>query len=118
MSALDTAVRETKEEVGIDLSRDAVFSGYSSPVRTHTGEMDVIPVVFQLKRVVRISHSPEVSGHRWARLEELLLPSSQHTYRFETGSLSIAMPAFRAGDYVVWGLTHRILSSLIGKDSV
>lgn len=116
-SARDTAVRETKEELSLDLSKDSSFLGYYRPFRTHTGEMDVIPAVFQLMRDVRVVPNTEVSEYAWVELTKFLLPRSASTYRFKAGAASMEMPAFVIGDYVVWGLTHRILSSLLGEAS-
>jgi len=45
-SLLETATRETKEEVGIDLQRSAVYLGHLGAFRTHTGTMLVVPCAF------------------------------------------------------------------------
>lgn len=116
-SAKETAVRETREEVGVDLSREAEFAGHSVPFRTHTGDMDVIPTVFVLKREVKVVPNGEVSSHRWVDLELFLDPRSESAYHLRAGGLSRDMPAFAVGDYVVWGLTHRIISTLLGMAS-
>lgn len=117
-SAKETAIRETKEEVGIDLAREAEFAGYYVPFRTHTGDMDVIPAVFLLPREVGVVPNGEVSGYKWARLDELLQRHSATTYRLSVQGFSRDMPAFAIGDYVVWGLTHKILSSLLDGASI
>jgi len=114
-SARETAVRETREEVGLDLAAGARFAGYFVPFRTHTGGMDVIPLVFLMKREVEVTPNGEVSEYRWVGLKEFLLPSSASTYRLKTRGFSSDMPAFAVGDFVVWGLTHRIISSLLGE---
>ena len=116
-SAKQTAVRETREEVGVDLARDATFSGYHRRFRTHTGEMDVIPTVFLLKREVEVVPNEEVAGFRWVGLGEFLRPRSASTYQLGTHGASRDMPAYLVGDYMVWGLTHRIISSLLGRAS-
>ena len=117
-SARQTAVRETMEELEVNLAEDADFAGYHRPFRTHTGDMDVVPVVFLLRRKVNVVPNLEVSGYRWVGLNEFLLPRSASTYLFKAGDASRDMPAFVLGDYVVWGLTHRILSSLLSDASL
>lgn len=112
-TARQTAVRETMEEVGVDLARDADFLGYFGYFRTHTGNMDVIPSVFLLKGEMKVSPNEEVSGHRWVGLDEFLSPRSRSTYRFEANGVARDVPAYVSGDYVVWGLTQRIISSLL-----
>jgi len=111
-----TAVRETLEEVGIDLERAAEFLGYGSPATTHTGSMDVVPSVFALKEGVEARPNEEVASFRWVDLADLLAPEAETTYTLQYDGNSVGVPAFAVGDYIVWGLTHRILSSLL-KDS-
>lgn len=114
-TARDTAVRETMEEVGIDLDVKAEFLGYGGVTTTHTGTMDVVPSVFMLKEGVEVSPNDEVASYRWVDLEDLLELRARSTYELEFEGKSVGMPAFVVGDYVVWGLTYRILSSLIGE---
>jgi 8-oxo-dGTP pyrophosphatase MutT (NUDIX family) len=109
----DTAVRETREEVGIDLERSAEFLGYGGVATTHTGTIDVVPSVFELKESVEVRPNDEVASFRWAGLGELLMPASKRTYDFERGGKTFGMPAYGVGDYVVWGLTYRILSTFL-----
>lgn len=116
-SARQTAIRETREEVGVDLAKDASFVGYYRQFRTHTGDMDVIPAVFLLRREVKVEPNGEVSGYMWVGLDEFLQPSSASTYHLEAGGVSRDLPAYRIGNYIVWGLTHQIISSLLGKAS-
>jgi len=115
-SALQTAIRETREEVGLDLSRDAEFLGYFGSFLTHTGDMEVVPSVFLMKRTREVVPNGEISGYRWIPFDSFLSPSSRSTYRFKAGGHSREMPAYIVGDYVVWGLTHRIISSLLGTE--
>ena len=112
-TAKDTATRETLEEVGIDLSKTAEFLGYGTLTTTHTGTMDVVPVVFLMKDEVEAMANDEVASFRWIQLGELLAPGSKSSFRLETPGNVIELPAYITGDYVVWGLTHRILDSLL-----
>jgi 8-oxo-dGTP pyrophosphatase MutT (NUDIX family) len=113
-SAKETAIREAREEVGVDLVRNAKFAGYHTPFRTHTGEMDVIPAVFLTPRELEVTPNHEVAGFKWVLLEEFLHPRSASTYHLEFRGSFRNLPAFAVGDYVIWGLTHRIISSLLG----
>jgi len=112
----DTAVRETLEEVGIDLKSSAEFLGYGGPSITHTGSMNVVPLVFLLNREVQVKPNGEVASYRWIELQKLLAPGSRATYQMKYGGGTLSMPAFTVGDYVVWGLTHRIISSMFLQD--
>ena len=111
-TARDTAVRETMEEVGVDLSR-ADFMGYAPTATTHTGNMEVVPAVFALRESVEVKPNEEVASYRWVDLEDLVSPASESTYDLSYDGKEIGMPAYKVGDYVVWGLTHRILSSIL-----
>lgn len=108
-----TAVRETMEEVGIDLSSSAEFLGYGVMSTTHTGTMDVVPSAFELKESVEVRPNAEVASFRWVGLDELLAPSARSTYALNREGREVDMPAYVVGDYVVWGLTYRILSSCL-----
>jgi 8-oxo-dGTP pyrophosphatase MutT (NUDIX family) len=113
-SPKEAAIRETLEEVGIDLRRSARFLGQMPPVRTHTGTMLVVPSVFALSREPEVRENPsEVASHRWVGLGSLAEPEARATYDLETRGGRMNMPAYRVGDYVVWGLTHRIISTLL-----
>jgi len=113
-TARDTAVRETMEEVGVDLSR-ADFMGYAPTATTHTGNMEVVPAVFVLRESVEIKPNGEVASYRWVDLEDLLSPRTQSKYNLSYDGRDIDLPAFKVDDYVVWGFTHRILSSVLGE---
>ncbi len=116
-SARGTAARETREEVGIDLDGASDFLGYGQVATTHTGTMDVVPSVFSLRHQVEIRPNEEVASFRWIGLEELLAPGARYTYQFGSDGGVVQMPAYAVGGYVVWGLTYRILSAMLG-DSV
>jgi 8-oxo-dGTP pyrophosphatase MutT (NUDIX family) len=113
-TAKDTAVRETLEEVGINLNESAEFLGYSTATTTHTGTLDVIPTVFMLKREAEVNPNREVASYRWVNLEDFQAPGRQSTYQLRYEGRVVEMPAYLFGDYVVWGLTHRILTSILG----
>lgn len=114
-SMRETAVRETMEEVGIDLDTAAEFMGYGSVTTTHTGTIDVVPSVFVLNRGVDVRPNAEVASFRWVELDDFMLPASQSKYPIGYGEKEVTMPAYKVGDYVVWGLTYRMISSMLGS---
>lgn len=116
-SAREVATRETLEEVGIDLKASSEFLGYFEPFATHTGTMNVVPSVYLLKREVPVRPNEEVSSYRWVDFATLLGPRSRAIHRLSFGGQEVEMPAFAVGDYVIWGLTYRIVSSLAGPSS-
>jgi 8-oxo-dGTP pyrophosphatase MutT (NUDIX family) len=112
-TARDTAIRETMEEVGIDLNQSGEFLGYGAVATTHTGTMDVVPSVFVLREGVEVRPNGEVATFRWVDLEDLLAPEAKSTYDLNYDGKLVGMPAYVVGDYIVWGLTYRILSTML-----
>lgn len=115
-TARATAVRETYEEVGIDLDKSAEFLGFAEATVTHNGTMEVVPAVFLLKQDVRVNTNQEVASHRWIELEEMLSSSSKSVYRLKFEGREVSVPAYSVGDYTIWGLTYRIVTSLVSSD--
>jgi 8-oxo-dGTP pyrophosphatase MutT (NUDIX family) len=112
----DTAMRETLEEVGIDLNKVAGFLGYGRLTMTHTGTMDVVPTVFMMNNEAEARTNEEVASYRWVELEDFLSPKATTSYHLNTPGGALELPAYAVGDYVVWGLTYRILNSLLGYE--
>jgi 8-oxo-dGTP pyrophosphatase MutT (NUDIX family) len=108
----DTAARETLEELGIDLQRQAEFLGYFGSFRTHTRDMDVYPAAFALNDEVKIALNAEVASFRWVPLDRLVALCRRSEPLLGTGAGG-PVPAIRIDDYVVWGLTFRIISTLL-----
>ncbi|HME19011.1 MAG TPA: CoA pyrophosphatase [Nitrososphaerales archaeon] len=108
-----TAVREAREEVGIDLDLFSEFLGYLGSFKTHTGGMEVVPVVFLLKEQVGVKTNKEATSYMWIDLAKLASGDAKSTYRLDFRDDAREVPAFRVGDYAIWGLTHRIISSLV-----
>ena len=102
-------------DVGIDLGRTADFLGYGKVTTTHTGTMDVVPSVFVLRRDVPVRPNGEVASFRWLGLSELLAPAARSGYDGSFQGTPFRMPAYSVGGYVIWGLTYRIISSLVGS---
>ena len=109
----DTAIRETLEEVGIDLRKDASFVGYTTPFMTHTGSMEVFPAVFLLEKDVDVRPNDEVSSFRWIELEKLMAEQSKSKLRVNLQGETMETSALIVDDYSIWGLTHRIITFLL-----
>jgi 8-oxo-dGTP pyrophosphatase MutT (NUDIX family) len=110
-----TAVRETAEEVGLDLQPEHLLGSLDDVVpRTPVlPPIAVRPYVFALDRRPNLTLNPEVAAARWIPLDLLLHPGTYHSVRLEIRGESREFPAYRLDDSVVWGMTERILSSLL-----
>jgi 8-oxo-dGTP pyrophosphatase MutT (NUDIX family) len=105
----ETAIRETLEETGIDLTSDAYFLGVLEVVRSAVRpDMTVLPFVALLERdpEIRLS-SRELERYVWVTPKQLI--ENKGTTRFSFGTF----PAFIVGSNVIWGLTYMILTRFL-----
>ena len=112
-----TAARETLEEVGIDLRRHGRLLGALDqvrPVSRRAPGILVSPYVYAVDSTSQVRQNHEVALALWVPLAELSSADAvtEYLYVLEDGT-SVAFPAYGAGGHVVWGLTHRILTSFL-----
>jgi 8-oxo-dGTP pyrophosphatase MutT (NUDIX family) len=110
-----TAVRETAEEVGLALERRHLLGALDDVVpRTPVlPPIAVRPYVFALAHRPLLSLNPEVAAARWVPLDLLLHPDTYNSVQLDIRGESRDFPAFRLDDSIVWGMTERIVSSLL-----
>ena len=113
--AIATAMRETHEEVGVDLRQDAEMIGRLDELRAVARhrplDLVITPVVFALPRPVPLRPSPrEVDSALWVPLSFLASAEAVATYTRTLDGITSEFPAFRYQQYTIWGLTHRILA--------
>ncbi|MEJ7731551.1 MAG: CoA pyrophosphatase [Polyangiaceae bacterium] len=112
----DTAIRETLEEVGLDLRAEGELLGRLDDLpATGRGKavgMVVSPWVFAVEREPRLTPNDEVDEAIWAPLAAMIDGSTDTTmdYRYEGDDLTL--PGYLVGERVVWGMTHRMLGFL------
>jgi 8-oxo-dGTP pyrophosphatase MutT (NUDIX family) len=111
-----TAVRETREEVAIDLERAARLLGRLDAIRpmSRAGPvpMTVTPFVFELTGEVDPVPGDEAESVFWLPLDLALGGSLDSHYQYVVASGPMALPCWRFDGYVVWGLTYRLLRDL------
>ena len=112
---LATAIRETREEVGIPLTPDSLLGRLEDVVpRTPVlPPIAVRPYVFLTSSRPPVSLNSEVTAASWVPLRHLLRPDTYHPVRLEIAGQSRMVPAFELEDGIVWGMTERILTSLL-----
>lgn len=111
-SALAAAVRETREEVNLDLASSGVLLGALPPQRPRIFRMQVSPFVFQLAREVHPTPGPEACRVFWLPLAEAASGRLDGTTTYKLGPLRRRFPCWNHEGEVIWGLTHRIISDL------
>jgi 8-oxo-dGTP pyrophosphatase MutT (NUDIX family) len=114
---LATAVREVKEEVGLELDLDYHLVGRLDDVEATTqGQrvgLVVTPFVFFLPRLFPLCQSAEVGEFLWAPLDKLLDGSFATTHEVLLPEGPVTLPGWRIGNRLVWGLTYRMVDSLL-----
>ena len=113
-----TAVRETAEEVGIDLVSHGDLVTPMSEVPAYSGgrpvDMVVSPFLFLLDQVRDTSPDPsEVAEAVWLPLESFRGETHRGTTPIDTPNFKAEMPAFVVDSNVVWGLTYRMIENFL-----
>lgn len=110
---IHTALRETFEEVGIRADRHQCFIGALDEVAPRTPRLPPIiiaPFIFAVPADTQpIPSLSEVDVALWVPLSALQDESAASEILIELEGGSRAFPSLRYQDYVIWGLTHRIL---------
>jgi 8-oxo-dGTP pyrophosphatase MutT (NUDIX family) len=113
---IDTAMREAHEEVGIALSR-ADFICALDDVAPRTPRLPPIiiaPFVFVVPADAATNiDAREVDAAVWVPVNALRDPTAASEILIELEGGSRAFPSFQYGEYVIWGLTHRILAGFL-----
>lgn len=110
-----TAVRETLEETGLDLRREAEPLGGLDEVRAlargRPVDLVIAPFVFHLLRPAEGRPSHEVVSLHWLPLQALLDPAWRSTLDYRHREATVELPCIRLGGLVIWGLTYRMFES-------
>lgn len=108
---LDTARRESREEVGLGLARGARVLG-TLPARYPGNRVDwvVVPYVFHVSRPPTPRPGDEAARAFWAPLDGM--PATLHKAVIELPEAELETPAFDAGGKPLWGFTFRVLCDL------
>jgi 8-oxo-dGTP pyrophosphatase MutT (NUDIX family) len=112
-----TAVRETAEEVGIDLVRDARLVGRLDAIRAIAEgkllPMTITPFVFLAVGATVPALREEAESVFWLPLAGAASGALDAVYLYRLGPLPLRLPCWRFEGYVVWGLTYQMLRGLI-----
>jgi len=113
---LATAIRETHEELGFDLTGSAQLLGrldtLPAVARGRRVGLVIAPFVFELTEEVSVHPNQEVAEWLWTPLSPLFEGSSATTMPYDFEGQRIALPAHDVQGRLVWGLTYRMLETL------
>lgn len=111
----DTAVRETSEELGIDLREHGTRLGVLDELRPRIATLPPVivrPHAWLLDGDPAFVMSDEVAAYRWIPLGTLFAPATRVRTIVEARNVRMEVEALQAGDFTIWGMTERILASL------
>lgn len=114
---LHTALREAEEEVGVSVQRDLQLIGALDEVSPRNPQLPpliIAPFVFTVPAETTPVVDPrEVEAAIWVPLSALRHESAVDEILINLEGGSRTFPSLRYGEYVIWGLTHRILTQFL-----
>lgn len=115
-----TALRETIEELGLDIRAHGEVLGVLDELRPRTPVLPPVIVrpfvcaVGAVGAVPALVPSDEVAEHRWVRVSRLFAPATRVRTTVQVRGLTMPVDAFVVDDFTVWGMTERILTTFEG----
>jgi 8-oxo-dGTP pyrophosphatase MutT (NUDIX family) len=114
---LSAAIRETREEVGLDLERDGTLVGRLSDVaavgRGRPMGLVIEPYVFAIETTPELVPNHEVADIVWVPLAYLRDRSHRSTIPWRHGDVDLQLPCYRYDGFVIWGLTFGMVDELV-----
>lgn len=111
-----TAARESDEEVGIDPAATGTWLGALDDLAPMSGVLRIVvsPHVFAVPAEAEPVPNHEVQAAVWIPVRELADPAAAVEYLHHVdGAEPLRFPAFGTRGYVIWGMTHRMLSQFL-----
>jgi 8-oxo-dGTP pyrophosphatase MutT (NUDIX family) len=110
---LATAIRETHEELGIELSGARLLGSLPvlQPFSSGPAGVEVTPFVFVTHAAVEPCCGPEADAAFWLPIELAASGALDDTYTYP--GTSRTFPSWRYESFTIWGLTWRILGDLL-----
>lgn len=115
-SLVETAIRETREETGIDLASDGKIIGTLDDLYPRTVRLPPIvvrPFVAVLDDGASLTLSSEVALAFWIPFGSLAHTEAWREDTVFARGIQINARVFRHEDHVIWGMTERILAQLL-----
>ena len=101
----ETIVRETLEEIGINLVDQCRFLGVMNPVRLKHRPMKILPFVYFTTNELKIMiNRKELEKFVWIPSSQLNNPNGSVSY------MNLEYPAFIINEDIIWGLTYKLLT--------
>jgi 8-oxo-dGTP pyrophosphatase MutT (NUDIX family) len=110
---LATAIRETHEELGVDLSGARLLGRLPTlqPFSSGPSGVEVTPFVFVTHAAVEPTPGPEAESAFWLPVELAASGALDEMYTYP--GTTRTFPSWRYESFTIWGLTWRILGDLL-----
>jgi len=116
-SPLATAIRETQEELALDLEHHATplgrLSDVSAMARGRRLDMVIVPFVFEIVELRTVRPNHEVQDVVWVPLAFLADPGNRSTTPWRRHGVSLTLPCYRYQGHLIWGLTLGMVDELM-----
>jgi len=109
---IGTAIRETKEELGIEISRSMII-GQLRPVMTLNSGFKIFPFIVILDELPNIVHNSEITSVLQIPLFSILKTIEDD--KDPTHKSILEMYTFKFQDHLIWGASARILKQILAK---
>ena len=114
---LFTAIRESREEVGLDLAREARSLGrlprVQGKARGRSVPLSIFPFVFHATGDGDPTPGVEAQEVFWFPLRRAASGELASTHRYHRGEAIYELPSWTYEGRVVWGLTYEMLGRLV-----
>ena len=117
-SNLSCALRETEEELGVDLSRWGAPLGELSDVNTgwrkDRPEMLVTPFIFSVSELPELTPNDEVDDVVWVPLHFLMDEGNREPLEWEWKGQKMETDSYLYDCYRIWGLSLMMIDEMMG----
>lgn len=114
--SLATAIRETHEELGLDLS-DAEVLGTLADIQTsgHLPSLVVRPWVFRIPELPELRPNHEVASVHLMSLQALARGEGRSQFRYDWRGQEVLLPCVDFCGTRLWGMTLRMVDDLLDR---
>ncbi len=114
---LSTAAREAMEETGIDLTHCELLGRLNEVIPTSLSSIQVLPFVVLAPEMTGVAlDNREIESSFWVPMSYFMDKKNVNQHSIERFGIKAEVPSYNLlGEYVVWGLTFRIIQDLIDR---
>lgn len=115
-SLVDTAIRETREEMAMDIATFGKLIGQLDDLAPRSPSLPPIvvrPFVFVVPPALNFTRNVEVADAFWVSVSMLRSAEAKAEHSLTVNGVNSRFPAYGVRGQTIWGLTERIVSQLL-----